>query len=427
MQTIFSQHLRTFEQERGEGLSPHEWLALRKITACRTPLLGGHLHACVDCGCEHEIWHSCNHRLCPQCGAHEAHEWCERQSENLLPDVAYFMVTCTLPATLREYSRRDERTWYDWLFHASSSALMELMADDKDLGGQAGFFGVLQTWKRDLGYHPHIHYVVPGGVLEEEKCAVPGSQKLELHRKWKHVRSGPSGPYLLNAYAVQKAIRMRMEKAVREAQPELYASIPRSVWREAWRVDIRHVGSGQEVIRYLARYVTKSAISNAQLISSDATSVTYTFTPNGGKRSQYKTLGAHEFMAQVLQHALPQGFKRIRYFGWQHPSAKKRLEQVKLLVGKPLVYKQQSSTQEQDEPDAASTALWQPRCRQCQGERFAPREPIPPLTPLKRRFYEIEHFGPSPPPKRAKRLHYIRPNQLGGRAPPQSTCETSPP
>ena len=78
------------------------------------------------------------------------------------------MVTCTLPATLREHSRRDERTWYDWLFHASSSALMELMADDKDLGGQAGFFGVLQTWKRDLGYHPHIHYVVPGGVLQEE-------------------------------------------------------------------------------------------------------------------------------------------------------------------------------------------------------------------------------------------------------------------
>ena len=268
LQTIFSQHRRTFEQARGDSLSPHQWLALRKITACRTPLLGGRVHACADCGCTHEVWHSCNHRLCPQCGANEAHEWCERQNENLLPGVAYFMVTCTLPFSLRGYCQDDERTWYDWLFQASSSALMDLMAESKDLGGQAGFFGVLQTWKRDLGYHPHIHYVVPGGVLLEEKRKCPGSRELELHRKWKPVRSGPSGPYLLNAYALQIAVRRRMEKAVREAHPELSARIPRSVWREAWRVDIRHVGSGQEVIRYLARYVTKSAISNTQLIRS---------------------------------------------------------------------------------------------------------------------------------------------------------------
>lgn len=415
LQSIFSQHRRLFEREHGAGLSPQQWLALRKITACRTPVLGGKAHACADCGCVHELYHSCNHRLCPQCGGRQAHEWCERQCEHLLPGVDYFMVTFTLPGSLRGECRGDERTWYDRFFACSSNALMELMADDKSLGGAAGFFGVLQTWRRDLGYHLHIHYIVPGGVLVEEKRSVHGQRKRELHRRWRPCRRGPGGPYLLNACALQIAMRKRMERSVKERQPELHARLPRSLWRQSWRIDMKHVGSGREVIRYLARYVSKSAISNPQLIHSTGERVSYSHTPGGSKHSKRKTLEAHDFMKQVLQHALPEGFKRIRYYGWQHPAAKQRLEHIKLLVGKPLIYQQKQD--QAPEPKSRKTQL---KCRKCQGEQFQPARDIPPLNAASRHLWELIVYGPAQLGKAPQAG--MNPRHNGSRAPP--ACET---
>jgi hypothetical protein len=351
------------------------------------------------------------------------------------------MLTPTLPGSLRHECRKEERLWLDAFFASTSNAIMDLMAEAKDLGGQAGFFGALQTWKRDLGYHPQVdsvassgsltptglpvgslsrcyrrssaHYVVPGGVLKEDKRKVPGQRKRQLHRRWQHVRSGPKGPYLLNAFALQSAIRMRMEQAIKEQHPDLYARIPRSVWHQSWRVDIRHVGSGREVIRYLARYVTKSAISNQQLISSDAKRVTYSYTPNSEKRSRPKTLPAHEFMQRVLQHALPGGFKRIRYYGWMHPAAKKRLEHVKLLVGKPLVYEQQPAEPKESKPAQ--------RCRKCRGENISIERDIPPLSKFMRGIWEEITFGPE-----LRATQAANPHQNGSRAPPTIAKKAQP-
>jgi len=417
LQKIFSQHRRTFEQEHGAGLSPQQWLALRKITACRTPVLGGNEHVCADCGCTHELYHSCNHRLCPQCGANEAHEWCEQKSADLLPGVDYFMVTPTLPGSLRAECRRSERQWYDWFFAATSNALMDMLADNKDgLGGQAGFFGVLQTWRRDLDYHPHIHYIVPGGVLIEERHKEPGQRKKSLHRRWKPCLTGSKGPYLVNAIALQTAVRKRMEQLVKEQAPALYARIPRNVWRQSWRIDIRHVGSGKEVTRYLARYVTKSAIANNQLQDCNNERVTHSYTPGGQKRSRRKTLPAHQFMKRVLQHALPEGFKRIRYFGWLHPSAKNRLEHVKLLVGKPLVYEQKSPAKE-SAPNKIKL-----QCKQCKGDRFEPPTKIAPLSTTRRTLWELTTFGAPPPPPKLTSIS-IRKN--GSRAPPTNPAQAT--
>lgn len=393
-------------------MPPQQWTALRKITECRTPALGGKVHACADCGHEHKHYHSCNHRLCPQCGALEAHEWCERQSEHLLPDVTYFMVTPTLPGVLRPFAKSDEKRWYDWFFEATSSAMSDLMADPKgEHGGQAGFFGVLQTWRRDLGYHPHIHYIVPSGVLIEEARKVPGQRKRQMHRRWK---PGPfrksSGPYLLNAYALQRAIRIRMEALVKKHAPEVYAKISWKVWREqSWRCDVKPVGSGLRAVRYLARYVSKSAISNPQLRSHYGGRVTYSYTPNdGNNRSKQRTVEAHEFMREVLQHALPKGFKRVRYFGWQHPSAKTRGEHVKLLLGKPLNYQQKST-----EPKATKLS-----CRACQSQRVKPTRELTPLRGLLKELWIWQQFGET---RRVLiKTEEGSPKQHGSRAPPQS-------
>jgi hypothetical protein len=368
-------------------MSPHAKAALRQITQCRTPALGGKLHACVDCGHEHPQYHSCNHRLCPQCGGQQAHEWCEKQSAALLPDTTYFMVTPTLPGSLRPYARRDEKRWYDWFFAATSSAISDLMADPKgEHGGQAGFFGILQTWTRELHYHPHIHYIIPNGVLVESKRKVPGQRRKVTHREWKPGPQRPSGPYLLNAYALQKAIRIRMEALVKKEDPALHASLPRKVWRESWRCDVRAVGSGLSAVRYLARYVTKSAISNDQLRSHKQGRVTYSYTPNDGqKQSKLKTLSAHDFISSVLQHTLPKGFKRVRHFGWLHPSAKKRLDHVKLLCGKDLVYQQKDA-----QPVAEAKSH---RCRKCQSPRVEIRQELKPLKGILKDHWERQTFG----------------------------------
>jgi predicted Zn-ribbon and HTH transcriptional regulator len=387
LQSIFSTHRRSYEAAQGERLSPHARLALRKITECRTPALGGQGYVCAECGHEHYYYHSCNHRLCPQCGGHEAHVWCEAQSAALLPEVTYFMVTPTLPGSLRKHARCDEKRWYDWFFEATSSAISDLMADAKgEHGGQAGFFGILQTWTRDLRYHLHIHYIVPSGVLMETKQKVPGQRKKVTHRQWKPGPQRNSGTYLLNAYALQKAIRRRMEQIVKRDDPALYATLPRSVWRESWRCDVKAVGSGLSAVRYLARYVTKSALSNQQLHSHRDGRVTYSYTPNDGKKqSKLKTLEAHEFMSSVLIHALPKGFKRVRHFGWLHPSAQKRLEHVKLLCGKTMMYQQKGT-----EPEQIKEPL---RCRKCRSERVEVSEPLLPLKGIVKACWEREAFG----------------------------------
>lgn len=308
--------------------------------------------------------------------------------ENLLPGVPYFIVTFTLPGSLREYSRKEELYWYDLFFEASSNALMELMAEEKNLGGEGGFFGVLQTWCRDLTYHPHIHYIVPGGALVTRTKKIKGQRKLQRTTHWKKAKNGTKGPYLINAYEAQAAVRMRMQEAVKSERPELYETISGKVWWESWRVDFQHAGNGEAVLKYLARYITKSAISNPQIRRVEEDRVTFSYTPNGGHHCEYKELTAHDFMSRVLQHALPKGFKRVRYFGWLHPAAKKRLAMVKLLIGKPMVYKQRNEAQ----PPQPSGRM---KCKQCQSTNLKAGEKIPALRSLVKHCWERATFGPS--------------------------------
>jgi hypothetical protein len=177
--------------------------------------------------------------------------------------------------------------------------------------------GVLHTWGRQLQHHPHLHFIVPGGALRFDG------------QKWLPVRAGQ---WLLPDPAVTAAFRRGFQDALQAAAPDLYAQVPDSVWRDGWWVHTQPAGSGQNVVRYLARYVAKTAISDERIITADDDAVTFRYTDSATKERKECTLTADEFMRRYLQHVLPPGQHRVRYFGWMHPAASARRLKVATLL-----------------------------------------------------------------------------------------------
>ena len=232
----------------------------------------------------------------------------------LLP-VSYFMVTFTLPEPLRRLARANQQVLYNVLFRTSAAAVQELARDPRFVGGQVGLVGVLQTWTRDLSYHPHIHYLVPGGGLSEDG------------QRWLCSRNA----FLVHVKPLGRLFRAKFRAALQGTQ--LYDQIPTEVWRTEWVVHCQPVGTGQAALKYLAPYIFRVAISNERIVKVAEGQVTFRYKdPNGGKAKRC-TLPAEEFIRRFLQHVLPKGFVKVRYYGLFSPSHRARLAQARALVG----------------------------------------------------------------------------------------------
>src|SRR5712691_9884727 len=161
---IFRLHGPAYRQKFGSRMLPSHHRAMQDIEQCRTAARGGQLYFCQQCQEQRYSDHSCKNRHCPKCGNEQANEWLQQQQQLLLP-VPYFMVTFTLPAELRPLARSQQKISYNLLFRTASQALQQLALDPRFVGGTLGLVGVLQTWTRDLRYHPHLHFLVTGGGL----------------------------------------------------------------------------------------------------------------------------------------------------------------------------------------------------------------------------------------------------------------------
>jgi hypothetical protein len=326
--------------EGSPPVTPAQRRALLAITRCRTPALGGHVYRCTDCECTDFGYHSCHHRACPRCGGERTARWCARQESRLLP-VPYFLVTFTVPEATRPAFRARPDLLHDLLFTQAAAALQAVAAQPRHLGAELGFVGVLHTWGRQLQHHPHVHCIVPGGGLRPDD------------RKWRHCRH-PG--FFLPGDALAAAMRRGMEEALRAAAPELHAQVPDSCWREGWWVHTQPAGSGAAVVRYLARYVGRTAISDERILAADAETVRFAYTDTKSGERRECTLGAEEFMRRYLQHVLPPGQHRVRYFGWMHPAAKARRMIVETLLAVVIVVRARP-----DEPPP-----WHLRCPHCE-------------------------------------------------------------
>lgn len=224
-------------------------------------------------------------------------------------------MTFTLPHQLNALIRSHQKDLYRLMFKASSEALKLLCKDPKYLGAQPGMLGVLHTWGRDIGYHPHVHFLVPAGGIDAKG-------------KWVATRYPD---FLVPVKALSPIFRAKFRDGIKKLG--LYALVPRDVWRKGWVVHCEPAGQGPEVIRYLARYIHRVALSNNAIVKAKGERVTFRYQTVDTKAWKTMTLPALRFMARFLQHVLPRRFAKVRYYGFLHPRCTAKLEAVRKQLG----------------------------------------------------------------------------------------------
>lgn len=313
---IFRVHGRAYREKFAARMPESHRRVMAAIEACRTPSLGGQTYFCPRCQEPRFSYHSCKNRHCPKCQGEKASDWLETLKALLLP-VAHFLVTFTVPEQLRDLIRSRPRALLGILFRVSAEALQQLARDPRFLGGQIGMLGVLHTWTRALVYHPHIHYLVTAGGL--------------LGDRWVTCRN-PA--FLVHVKPLSILFRAKFRDALRKLDPVLFASIPRQVWRKPWVVHCLPVGSATHALGYLARYVFRVAISNSRIVSFVNGVVTFRYRDAQTKLHKTCALTAEEFIRRFLQHVLPSGFVKVRYYGLLAPTNRRLLERARLLVAR---------------------------------------------------------------------------------------------
>ena len=310
---IIRQYGTEYLEKYQQDMPPSHKKVMRHITACRTPEMGGQKYICQDCGKVHYSYHSCRDRHCPKCQNDRIDDWLEKQF-NLLLSVPYFMATVTVPDILRPVFRSHQKKMYHLFFKAAAEALMLLAKDKRFLGADIGMMGVLQTWTRQLAYHPHIHFLIPGGGIRKDR--------------WKY--SKPD--FLMHVKPLSRLIRRLFRDKLK--QTDLFDHVPASVWNKEWVCHIEPVGNGQAVLKYLAPYVYRVAVSDRNILKHENENVTFRYKEQNNQSFQYATLSASEFLRRFLQHVLPKGFVKIRYFGFLSTKKRKDLDHVKERIGR---------------------------------------------------------------------------------------------
>lgn len=306
-------HGPQYLEKFGDRMPNNHKRALFAIAACRTEQMGGHLEQCEQCGCVEYAYHSCKHSSCPKCHGADTIRWLAQREAELLP-VPYFHLVFTLPSELREVVRSNQKALYAVLFDAAVAALTKLGLDRKYLGGQLGMVAVLHTWTRAKEYHPHLHLLVPGGALDKNGVWRPARKK-----------------FLVPVKALSPIFRAMFMKRAKKALPE--QSFPQAVWEKDWVVFSRPTfKKTKKVLSYLSRYVYRVAITNSSIIAVDNHQVTFRYQDADTRQWKTMRLDPMEFMRRFLQHVLPKGFHKVRYFGFLHPGNKVTLKRLQLLL-----------------------------------------------------------------------------------------------
>jgi hypothetical protein len=312
MADIVCQYGTEYLNQFSESILPSHRKAMNHIASCRTREMGGQKYLCKTCNKIHYSYHSCRDRHCPKCQNDRVDEWLSTQFELLL-SVPYFMATVTVPEALRSVFRSHQRKMYHLFFKASAEAIMLLAQDKRFLGADIGLMGILQTWTRQLVYHPHLHFVIPGGGIRNER--------------WKY--SKPD--FFIHGKPLARMIRGKFKTAVKKVG--LYDLIPEKVWKQDWVCDVKSVGNGEAVLKYLAPYVYRVAISDRNILNVKSGKVTFRYKENRSDRFKTCTLHVVEFLRRFLQHVLPKGFVKVRYFGFLATKKREKLRDIKELIG----------------------------------------------------------------------------------------------
>ena len=311
---IFHAHAPEYIRRFGDQIPNEHLKVIDAIINCRTDHYGRLVYKCDKCASSHTLFRSCGNRHCPACQNHKTRMWLERQINRQLPG-HHFMITFTVPEKLRRFIRSNQRLCYAALFKASADTIKILAADQKHIGGDlTGFFGVLHTWGRQLQYHPHIHYIAPGGALSRKE------------NTWHCARID----FYLPVRAMSKIFKAKFRDEMKKAG--LLGPIAADVWKIDWNVNCQPLGSSEKSVKYLATYVFKVAISNSRIVKVQDRNVIIRYKKNRSSRWRTTTLDVMEFLRRFLQHALPTGFMKVRYYGFLHPASSVPLDKIRTLI-----------------------------------------------------------------------------------------------
>jgi len=338
---VFRTHEKEFFAQWGPVLGSHQRKAFRAIRDCRTAALGAHaefVEQCDTCGHRAIAYNSCRNRHCPKCQPSARARWLADREAELLP-VPYFHVVFTLPGRIGELALQNPREIYGILFHAASETLLSIAADPQRLGAAIGFLAVLHTWGQNLHLHPHLHCVVPGGGLGPNGAKWIPCRKYFFFLPVRVLSRRFRNLFLLY---LRRAFRDRKLKFHGEMsglnQPAALEDLCRHARRTEWVVFAKPpFGGPEQVLKYLARYTHRVAISNRRLSSMEEGRVSFQYKDYAdGNRTKAMTLEAVEFIRRFLLHVLPGGFVRIRQFGFLANRARgKKLALCRILLGAP--------------------------------------------------------------------------------------------
>lgn len=284
--------------------------AVSDIMGCRTSNAGGHVSRCSSCGHSEQSYNSCRNRHCPKCQFIRQLQWVDRLKGRMLPG-RYFHVVFTVPSCLHGIFYSNQRTCYDLLFHASKQALLQAGRNSGFLGADTGAVSVLHTWGQQLTYHPHVHMMVPAGGLDEDMQEwVPSPKK-----------------FFVPVRALSSMFRGIFMRGLREAWESGSISLPdghvpieelkQPLYRRPWNVYSKHAFGGlNSVLEYLGRYTHRVAVSNSRLLSASGGEVAFRYKDyRSGGRQKVMRLSTGEFCRRFLQHILPPGYCKVRYYG----------------------------------------------------------------------------------------------------------------
>ncbi len=314
---VFRRYGEAYRAQRGAALSTAQRRTMSAIELCRTAALGGHVEQCDSCGHQRISYNSCRSRCCPKCQSLVRAQWLEDRQAELL-DTEYFHVVFTVPDEIAAIAYQNKAAVYGVLFRAAAEALRTIAADPKHLGAEIGFFAVLHTWGQNLLHHPHLHCVVTGGGLSPDGT------------RWISCRPGFFLPVRVLSRLFRRLFLEHLDKAFLAGELTFFKSLQElstraaflhylvPVRRAEWVVYAKPPFAGpQQVLDYVGRYTHRIAISNNRLLGIDGDKVCFRWKDYRDRnRQKVMTVSAEEFIRRFLLHVLPEGFHRIRYYGF---------------------------------------------------------------------------------------------------------------
>jgi hypothetical protein len=292
-------------------LVPAQAKAFQDIIKCRTAALGGHVYQCDKCGNSRQAYNSCRNRHCPKCQFVRKAVWVDKLAANL-PPVKHFHIVFTIPDCLHKLFYHNQKPAYDALFNAAGQALAKCASNPAFLGAQAGAVAILHTWGQALTYHPHIHMMVPGGGLSQDQMEwVPAHKKFFL-------------PVKVLSKVFRAILCRLLEESIATGNIRLpddnstFSAIKHKAYSKDWVVYCEKPFAGPNaLLNYLGNYTHRVAIANSRIQSFADGKVSFSYKDyRADTRHKTMTLDATEFIRRFLQHVLPSGFCKVRYFGF---------------------------------------------------------------------------------------------------------------